>query len=67
MTILILGCNCPLHFIQTHFIDRSIAAIGDSAKLVHYVALIGSHGIVQITHCRWHCRSLVTQRPLSLL
>ena len=32
----------------------------------HYVALIGIHGIVRITHCRWRCGSLVAQRPLPL-
>ena len=31
---------------------------GEPAVLVHYVALIGNHGIVQITHCRWRCSSL---------
>ena len=35
--------------------------------LVHYVALRGNHGIVQITHCRWRYGSLVMQCPLSLL
>ena len=32
--------------------------------LVHYVALIGNHGIVRIIHCRWRCGSLVTQSHL---
>ena len=29
--------------------------------------MIGNHGIVWITHCRWLCGSLVMQRPLLLL
>ena len=40
---------------------------GESAVLVHYVALIGKHGIVSIKHYRWCCGSLVMQCPLSLL
>ena len=35
--------------------------------VVHYVALICNHGIVRITHCRWHCGLLITQGPISLL
>ena len=34
---------------------------GGPTVLVCYVALIGNHGIVQITYCRWCCGSLVTQ------
>ena len=40
---------------------------GEPIVLVHYVALIGNLVIVQTTHCRWRCGSLVMQCPLSLL
>ena len=30
---------------------------GETAVLIHYVALIGNHSIVPITHCRWRCGS----------
>ena len=39
----------------------------EPAVLVHYVALLGNHSIVQITHFKRRCGSLVTQCPLSLL
>ena len=39
---------------------------GKPVALVHYVALIGNHSIVRITHCRWRYCLIVTQRPLSL-
>ena len=38
-----------------------------TSVLVHYLALIGDHRIVRITHCRWRCGSLVMQCHLSLL
>ena len=38
---------------------------GEPAVAVHCVALIGYHGAVQITHCKWRCGSLVTRCPLS--
>ena len=32
-----------------------------------YVTLIGNHGLIGITYCRWGCGSLVTQYLQSLL
>ena len=40
---------------------------GEPAILVHYVALIGNHGIVGITHWSWCCGLLIMQSRLSLL
>ena len=41
---------------------------GETAVLqVHYVALIGNHGIVRIIYCSWRRVALVTLRPLSML
>ena len=50
-------------------IESCGASIGKPAVqlLVHCMTLVGSHGIVQITYCRWRCGLLVMQRPLLLL
>ena len=40
---------------------------GEPDKLDNFIAQIGNHSIVQISHCRWCCGSLVTRCTLLLL
>ena len=56
-----------LYQITIYRISSKLFQLRRTAVQVHYVALIGNHGIVRITHCRTCCGSLVTQCPLSLL
>ena len=41
---------------------------GEPAILLHHVALISNHGIVQIIHCRWRCCAVnYTTSPIIVI